>query len=503
MSSTTSTSTTTTTSTRGRGGYRGGRGGKKNKKEFKPTSVDVKSLSGTVLKRWHENRVFFDQKKAEEYVDKAPASDSPADIIAWAKNHPFLKISSYKVPIGILPEKLGETHLHDITVKPPRSRGPRIIDDDIYDAFPHVRTYVPRGLCIVEAFNSETKQKTLQVSVLGMVKFTGGPGDDDDFDEADADEANSKTPRYEHYFLEPAANTVSIISTTKENGDAAHLGQVRLDGVTYLVLGSKNVHLLAKKVSDIDKYTENRFMVARLVAKSMLEYINSLDQKAFDKFLDYMNDHQLTATLEFLQIDNQHIEFFDFDKSRFRFIAFTTNKNRDSLVYDDILASVSVAKEAGFDTVQVEKFTYAQQNEVFDKVRAGYGTEGAVLYYVNANGHVIGMVKKKTIWYILVRAVREKIKPFSKRVADPDNDSKDSLNRITKKLKDTMKQKQTWLGFSDEVYEQWTQLSIGCAKWMVDAVKKPDFDMNEVDRMFPKVWNQYLSETKQTDHVKV
>ncbi len=37
----------------------------------------------------------------------------------------------------------------------------------------------------------------------------------------------------------------------------------------------------------------------------------------------YMITNKLTATFEFLQVDFQHIELFDFPSSKFRFIAFT------------------------------------------------------------------------------------------------------------------------------------------------------------------------------------
>lgn len=48
----------------------------------------------------------------------------------------------------------------------------------------------------------------------------------------------------------------------------------------------------------------------------------------------------------------------------------------------------------------------------FFKTRKGYATEGAVLYFIDSEYNIIGMLKKKTTWYIVLRAVREKIKSY-------------------------------------------------------------------------------------------
>ena len=43
------------------------------------------------------------------------------------------------------------------------------------------------------------------------------------------------------------------------------------------------------------------------------------------------------------------------------------------------------------------------------QVRAGYGYEGEVLYFMDRGNHTVGLVKKKTSWYVLCRAIREKV----------------------------------------------------------------------------------------------
>ena len=47
------------------------------------------------------------------------------------------------------------------------------------------------------------------------------------------------------------------------------------------------------------------------------------------------------------------------------------------------------------------------------------------MYFVNNKGHVIGLLKKKTAWYVLARAIREKarnaVRNFVKSPSEPGN----------------------------------------------------------------------------------
>ncbi len=129
-----------------------------------------------------------------------------------------------------------EYELIDITVKPPKSTN-RILDDDIYDLFPVVRQYIPRSLCI---FTSVTNpQSRCEIVIFGMKKFNGGPGDDDDVKATDEENLDS---RHEHYFTQPFDECIKLIDTSKENGGASHLGQVRFLNNDKLYMDSKNVH---------------------------------------------------------------------------------------------------------------------------------------------------------------------------------------------------------------------------------------------------------------------
>ncbi len=82
-----------------------------------------------------------------------------------------------------------------------------------------------------------------------------------------------------------------------------------------------------------------------------------------------------------------------------------------------LVLGVIIAHEAGLETTSVVKYEFAEQDKLFDDIRYNtYGKEGnylfisenfvclitlfnagSVLYYVDAGGNVIGMMKKKTV----------------------------------------------------------------------------------------------------------
>ena len=49
-------------------------------------------------------------------------------------------------------------------------------------------------------------------------------------------------------------------------------------------------------------------------------------------------------------------------------------------------------------------------DERMKTIRQGYCYEGEVLYFLDSESTVIGLLKKKTIWYIVCRAIREKLR---------------------------------------------------------------------------------------------
>ena len=81
------------------------------------------------------------------------------------------------------------------------------------------------------------------------------------------------------------------------------------------------------------------------------------------------------------------------------------------------------------------------------QIRADVGYEGKVLYFVDDQGNVFGMVKKKTCWYVILRAIREKTAYFLSHKQSPSQ----IPIRVAKRIREI----QTWIGFSDQYYQVW------------------------------------------------
>ena len=78
----------------------------------------------------------------------------------------------------------------------------------------------------------------------------------------DEDEDQPESNRtWLNYFLKPVENTTEIICTEKANGEAAHLSARFIKNQFYLIIGSKNVHLIIGKPGDLEFYTESRYKV--------------------------------------------------------------------------------------------------------------------------------------------------------------------------------------------------------------------------------------------------
>jgi hypothetical protein len=56
---------------------------------------------------------------------------------------------------------------------------------------------------------------------------------------------------------------VRLVDSSKENGDAAHLGVARVGSKLFPVLGSKLVHLIIGSAAHVDLYPESEFRHAK------------------------------------------------------------------------------------------------------------------------------------------------------------------------------------------------------------------------------------------------
>ena len=126
----------------------------------------------------------------------------------------------------------------------------------------------------------------------------------------------------------------------------------------------------------------------------------------------------------------------------------------------------------------------------------GYGYEGEVLYYLDSKGQVIGLLKRKTAWYVILRAIREKassaLAAFKK---DPSMPASTQAQKVEKRLREIKE----WLGFSEEYLEQWIKLGNDFMHWVHKKFHNDEMDNRR--GVFPSIWKTYLSETQQSDKI--
>ena len=98
---------------------------------------------------------------------------------------------------------------------------------------------------------------------------------------------------------------------------------------------------------------------------------------------------------------------------------------------------------SGIESVKYSKIPVSDAESRMLKVRKEYGSEGEVMYFMDGKKNVIGLLKKKTAWYILARAIREKA---SAAVLAFAKDKSLPASKRASKCEVRLKQIQTWLG---------------------------------------------------------
>jgi hypothetical protein len=145
-------------------------------------------------------------------------------------------------------------------------------------------------------------------------------------------------------------------------------------------------------------------------------------------------------------------------------------------------------------TLTCKTFVLAAVENYMKEVRQDWGYEGVVMYFLDSKMNTIGLLKKKTTWYIIVRAIREKLRSYvsAKRAITVD----DLKSNITKRLK----QIQIWIGFDGECFEKWSMLSKQFVDWFVNALDTKKIVREDYYSKFPTLWyvKKIRSKTKET-----
>ncbi len=150
-----------------------------------------------------------------------------------------------------------------------------------------------------------------------------------------------------------------------------------------------------------------------------------------------------------------------------KFITFTQTKvveDPTSLCYMPPHYCIEIAKLFDLSCVDVKIVPFEETEQYIETVRKDNGYEGVVMYFMDEKMNIIGILKKKTVWYIILRAIREKFRSY---LSPKSNITEKELE---KKITTRLKEIQNWIGFDDDYLKEWITIAIRFANWFVRGI---------------------------------
>ena len=410
--------------------------------------------------------------------------------LAWAKGQPTkVRVVEGVVPPRILPQGIVGKLLD---VKVGGKFGP---DDAMYNSSAELRDRIARGNTVLQLEDTRTGKVSKDMVTFALKKFTGGMGDEDE-DQPENEQV------WQRYFLSPMEEVEKVVCVIKENGEAAHLSVRMIQGSFYYFCGSKNVHLMFRTKEELEKYTEQRYMVAKTVAQAWLNQASDMEPKKLRLFCSFLHTTKMTAVFEVLCPDYQHVvSLSHLSTPELRFLTFTLQYGAASLTGLPPHTSLILAARLGLATATHHEITASKAEARMEEVRAGYGYEGEVLYFLDKEDRTVGLVKKKTAWYVLCRAIREKVNTAKTQYRKEGSMSKQKENLQIEKLERRVNEIQTWLDLDDAMTKHWRLLGKNFFKWMLNQLMQNPDKLEELCARgcFPQQWQAFLIETGISD----
>uniref|UniRef100_K3W6D8 DUF7920 domain-containing protein n=1 Tax=Globisporangium ultimum (strain ATCC 200006 / CBS 805.95 / DAOM BR144) TaxID=431595 RepID=K3W6D8_GLOUD len=395
-------------------------------------------------------------------------------------------------------------------------------DDAVYENSEYARKYMPRGNFIAE-WRSPTSDAPLYFPIIRAYrKFTGQEDDGEEKGAAVGDELLSK------FFTKPKEHARHVISTTKENGEAGHLSMLKRDDGAYLfALGSKNTHLVALSLDDIEsacaagrKPGNDPYKAASAIARALMKMIVNLSETHRTWLCEFLWQTRATASFEILCPDHQHVQLLDYideDTPVFYGLSLPSYTHMDGVeICVNPVLPYEAMRTLGIRTVEykVVEFTPTLYAQTLYDIKNSYQHEGAVNLFLDDAACVIGMEKFKTVWYVSLRAIREKAKAFSNKLfpkrapkAESAVTPDQALQNARVQMRKRFKAIQVYLQISSEVTDAYCVLGNQFVEFVYEhklrgksAVEVQETKRDVAD-LFPVVWKQFLETAELSDVV--
>ena len=148
--------------------------------------------------------------------------------------------------------------------------------------------------------------------------------------------------------------------------------------------------------------------------------------------------------------------------------------------------AIDDARAFKLSTIDYEIIDASEAEGYMAKIRGERDYEGKVLYFVDGSDKIFGLIKKKTAWYIILRAIREKACSF---ICGKNSFSKQEMQvKVVKRIAEI----QRWLEFSDEFRKQWEDMGKAFTIWVVNLIREKPRNQFEVRSQFPQLWKKFL-----------
>lgn len=393
-------------------------------------------------------------------------------------------------------------------------------DDAVYEKSEYARKYMPRGNFIAAWRASSSSAPPLYFPVIRAYRKFTGQEDDGEEKGAPGEELLSK------FFTKPKEQARHVISTTKENGEAGHLAVLkRSDGAYLFAMGSKNTHLVALSLEDIShacaagrKPGNDPYMAAAPIARALMKMLASLSDEHRVWLCEFLWQTRITASFEILCPDHQHVQLLDYiteDTPVFYGFSLPSHTHMDGAeICVNPVLPYEVMRAIGVRTVEykVVAFTAELYEQTLYDIKNSYQHEGAVNLFLDDAACVIGMEKFKTVWYVSLRAIREKAKSFCnrafpKRAPKAPVTPKSVLDNSKKQMQKRFDAIKAYLQITTEMVQTYCSLGDRFVEYLyeerlkgksADAVQQAK---REVADLFPVVWKQFLEDSQLSDVV--
>ncbi|XP_076051715.1 uncharacterized protein LOC143031574 [Oratosquilla oratoria] len=379
-----------------------------------------------------------------------------------------------------------------------KSKGFGPPEDWLYSEDEQIRTYIPRGLALLEVDGTVTR-----ILVCANKKFSGHEDWDEEEDEGATEDGNHDSFSFEKFF-DPRLNAEKTVSEfvclEKMNGEAAHISCFERDGDNEIiwVFGSKRRHILARDREDVLAQMEELPLPCK-VGLATFKLFSEVCQS--DKLENLQRDlarNNWTLVAELMQPDYGHVVPIHrhFKENELVFLTCTPASPYDLTIPRpfDMLARL---KDMGMKTAEVflkEKRKEDQGegyrgaiDSIMERVKTDkkfQETEGVVVYMMSKDcEHTIGLLKAKSSKYIVKRAIRVKTAYFVKQY---DKEKKLSLDVIKKSMADRVTElNASYVQMGEEFELFWIRIAQSWVDWFFgkEIYKIHDFTGN-----FPRLW---------------